>query len=331
MKRFESIDGMVERLLAGDRRMAAQLIALVENDPPSRKEIVKRVHPHTGRAMVVGITGPGGAGKSTLADHITRGFRRQGKTVGIVLVDPSSPFSGGAFLGDRIRFEKHTLDEGVYIRSMAARGYPGGLARAAYDAILIIEAMGVDVVIVETIGVGQDEIDVIKVAQTCLLVVTPGMGDDIQAMKAGILETAHIIAVNKADLDGVDECLKNLHIALDFADFEERHWRPRLIPTVGVASKPKDLEGLDELMQGILEHETFLHSSGAMERIRALRVEQGLRLIFRDLLEDYFSAALDGSSKKEEYIQSVLTGRNDPYSVIDEVFASFLAAKARAE
>ena len=187
-----SPEDLAARVLEGDRRAAARMITLVEDQDERANEMMKLVFPHTGRSMIIGITGAGGSGKSTLIDHLIGRFRGMDKRVGIVAVDPSSPFSGGAFLGDRVRFQSRSVDEGVYIRSMAARGYLGGLARATTDVVRIMEAMGNEVIIIETLGAGQDEIDVIHVAQTCVLVLTPGMGDDIQVMKAGIMEIADI-------------------------------------------------------------------------------------------------------------------------------------------
>ena len=324
MRESEPIDEMVGKLLTGDRRAASRLISLVENEPHRCDEVMKQIYPHTGRAMVLGITGPGGAGKSTLTDHIILGFRREGKTVGAILVDPSSPFSGGAFLGDRIRLGKHALDEGVFVRSMASRGHLGGLARATYDAIRIIEAMGVDVVIVETLGVGQDEIEVIQAVQTCLLVVTPSMGDYVQAMKAGILEIADIIALNKSDLEDADACRGALERSLKLASVDEDGWMPPLISTVGVSGKSHNVCGIDELMAGISAHTKYLHESGAIDRVRSRRVEREIGLVFRDQLENCVLAALNESGKRKEYIKSVLDGTSDPYSVVEEVLECLL-------
>ena len=199
-KRIGDIQETVNKMLAGDRRSAARLVTAVEDQTEKSTEIMKLVYPHSGNATVIGVTGSGGSGKSSLIDALIGKFRGRGKRVGVVAVDPSSPFSGGALLGDRIRFQGHSSDDGVFIRSMGSRNYLGGLARATHDVVRIMEAMGLDLIIVETLGAGQDEVDIVHVARTCLLVLTPGMGDDIQAMKAGIMEIAHIIVLNKADL-----------------------------------------------------------------------------------------------------------------------------------
>jgi len=322
MKNEKIINEMVQKLLAGDRRMAARLITLVEDGAEENHEVMKQIYPYTGQAVIVGITGSAGSGKSCLIDHLIRKFRQQGKTVGVVVVDPSSPFSGGAFLGDRIRLQSHSSDEGVYIRSMASRGYLGGLARATHDVIRIIEAMGRDIVIVETLGAGQDEIDVIHIAQTCVVVTTPGMGDEIQALKAGLIEIADIIVLNKADLDGANICIKNLQATLSVTSFKEGEWVPRVIPTVAVASKPENIKGIDELVSGILEHQKYLHISNALERVKFERVEQELGLIFKDELQKIIFKGLKGTGKKKKYINSIIEGKNDPYSVVEEILSS---------
>jgi len=324
MKSEKTINEMIQKLLAGDRRSAAQLITLVENEAEENHETMKQIYPYTGKAAIIGITGSVGSGKSCLIDHLIRKFRQQGKTVGVVVVDPSSPFSGGAFLGDRIRLQSHSSDDGVYIRSMASRGYLGGLARATNDVIRIIEAMGRDIVIVETLGAGQDEIDVIHIAQTCLLVTSPGMGDEIQAMKAGLMEIADIIVLNKADLDGANTCIKNLQASLSVTSFKEGEWIPQVIPTVAVASKPEDIQGIDELVEGILEHQKYLHTSRAIERVKFERIEQELGLIFKDELQKIIFKGLKGTGKKKKYIKSILEGKNDPYSVVEEILSSYL-------
>ncbi len=324
MKNEKIINEMVQKLLSGDRRMAARLITLVEDEAEENHEAMKQIYPHTGKAAIVGITGSAGSGKSCLIDHLIRKFRQQGKTIGVVAVDPSSPFSGGAFLGDRIRLQSHSSDDGVYIRSMASRGYLGGLTRSTHDVIRIIEAMGRDIVIVETLGAGQDEIDVIHIAQTCVVVTTPGMGDEIQALKAGLMEIADIIVLNKADLDGANTCIKNLQASLSITSFEEGEWVPQVIPTVAVASKPEDIRGIDELVSGILEHQKYLHISNALERVKFERVEQELGLIFKDELQKIIFKGLKGTGKKKKYIKSILEGKNDPYSVVEEILGSYL-------
>lgn len=314
----------MERLLGGDRRAAARVITMVEDQSEHANEIMKGIFPHTGRSMIIGLTGAGGSGKSTLIDQLITRFRAMGKTVGVVAVDPSSPFSGGALLGDRIRFQSHSMDDGVYIRSMGSRGYLGGLARATADVVRVMEAMGNEVVIIETLGAGQDEIDIIHVAQTCLLILTPGMGDDIQAMKAGIMEIADVIVLNKADLDGANLCLRSLEATVHYGLDEKTRWIPRVVPTVACASKSTDIQGVEELVNAVMAHQDYLLETHKIDEVRAKRIEQELGLVFKDEVEKVVFAGLKGTGKKREYIESIRAGNTDPYSVVEEVLATFL-------
>jgi len=324
-KRLSSPSEMVERLLAGDRRAAARMITLVEDGAEASNSLMKLVYPHSGRSVVIGITGSGGSGKSSLINHLVRKFREQEKRVGVVAVDPSSPFTGGALLGDRIRFQAHSMDDGVYIRSMGSRGYLGGLARATRDVVRIMEAMGNDVIIVETLGAGQDEVDVIHVAQTCLLVLSPGMGDDIQAMKAGIMEIADLIVLNKADLDGANFCLRSLEATIHYGlEESEDGWKPRVIPTVAAGARSEDVQGIDELVEAIEAHQSYLHESRTIEEVQAKRIEQELGLVFKDELQKVIFRGLRGTGKKRKYIQAILAGRTNPYSVVEDVLRAFL-------
>ena len=319
-----SPEEMVQKAITGDRRMAARLISLVENQSDEASDLMKLVYPHTGKAMILGITGAGGSGKSSLINQLIDHFRHQHKKVGVLAVDPSSPFSGGALLGDRIRFQKHSTDSGVYIRSMGSRGYLGGLARATTDAVRIMEAMGNTVIIIETLGVGQDEFDIMHIAQTCLLVLTPGMGDDIQVMKAGIMEISDLIVLNKADLDGADVALRTLEATLQFSSQKEKDvWSPRVIPTVAVAVRSGEIQGIDDLVAAILEHQAYIRDNQSIDEIHAKRIEQELGLIFKDEVEKFVFAGLKGTGKKRQYIEEILSGRNDPYSVVHEVLKTF--------
>lgn len=327
-RKNSSPEELVQKLLTGDRRAAARMISLVENQYDEASELMKLVYPHTGKAMIIGITGAGGSGKSSLINHLIDRFRHKNEKVGVLAVDPSSPFSGGALLGDRIRFQKHSTDNGVYIRSMGSRGYLGGLARATTDVVRIMEAMGNDVIIIETLGVGQDEFDIIHIAQTCLLVLTPGMGDDIQAMKAGIIEISDLIVLNKADLDGADVALRTLEATLHFSSQKkEDAWSPRVIPTVAVATKSDEIQGIDELVAAILEHQTYMRDHQSIDEIHAKRIEQELSLIFKDEVEKFVFAGLKGTGKKREYIDAIMSGRNDPYSVVHEVLNAFFPSR----
>jgi LAO/AO transport system kinase len=319
---------MVQRLLTGDRRAAARLISMVENQSDEASDLMKLVYPQTGKAMILGITGAGGSGKSSLINHLVDRFRHQRKKVGVLAVDPSSPFSGGALLGDRIRFQKHSTDSGVYIRSMGSRGYLGGLARATTDVVRIMEAMGNDIIIIETLGVGQDEFDIIHIAQTCLLVLTPGMGDDIQAMKAGIMEISDLIVLNKADLDGADVALRTLETTLHFSSQKEKDvWSTRVIPTVAVAARSGEIQGIADLVAAIWEHQTYIRDNQSLDEIHAKRIEQELSLIFKDEVEKFVFAGLKGTGKKRQYIDAILSRRSDPYSVVHEVLKTFLPSR----
>jgi LAO/AO transport system kinase len=326
--RENGLGEIVHKLLAGDRRAAARLISLVENRLEEANYLMKLVYPHTGKAMIIGITGSGGSGKSSLINQLIKQLRRQDKKVSVLAVDPSSPFSGGALLGDRIRFQKHSMDKGVYIRSMGSRGYLGGLARSTTDVVRIMEAMGNDVIIIETLGVGQDEIDIIHIAQTCILVLTPGMGDGIQAMKAGIMEVADLIVLNKADLEGADVSLRTLESTLHYTPGKKKTaWSPRIIPTVAVSTKSHGIQGIDELVEAIIDHQTYIRDNQMISEIHTKRIEQELSLIFKDEVEKLVFAGLKklvfaglkGTGKKRRYIDEIMTGRNDPYSVVLEV------------
>ncbi len=224
------MDILINKALAGDTRAIARIISLIENDDPVADGILRRIYPLTGKAMVIGITGSPGAGKSTLTDKLIESFRKKGKSVGIIAVDPSSPFSGGAILADRIRMQRHTGDQGVYIRSMGTRGSLGGLSRGTREAVLLLDACGKDVIIIETVGVGQSEVDIIKIADTVCVVLVPGMGDDIQIMKAGIMEIANVFAINKADKPGVDRVAAEVRLMLELV--RDKPWTPPVHLTV---------------------------------------------------------------------------------------------------
>jgi LAO/AO transport system kinase len=318
-----SREEMVQELIGGDVRTAARLITMVENGSVEAIGLMKRIYPFTGNATVIGITGAGGAGKSSLINQLISRYRELRKKVGVVAVDPSSPFSGGALLGDRVRFQKHTMDNGVYVRSIASRGHPGGLARATLDVVRIMEAMGNDVVVVETLGVGQDEIDIVHVAQTCLLVLTPGMGDDIQAMKAGVMEVADIIVLNKFDLDGAESCLRSLEASLSCcAGKQDGEWIPRVIPTVSSGAQNQRIVGVDDLMKEIEVHQLYLKEGRNGEKARAKRIEHELGLIFRNEVERMVLAGLRGTNKRRKYIKAIMMRESDPYSVIEEVLGN---------
>jgi LAO/AO transport system kinase len=317
---------LATRILRGDLRAASRLIRDVDDGRSSAVPQLQALFPHTGRATVLGITGAPGAGKSSLVDLLVTHYRKLGKTVGVVAVDPTSPFSGGALLGDRIRMQGHASDDGVFIRSLATRGHLGGLSRAAADAVRVMDAMGKDLVIVETVGVGQDEIDIAGLAHCVVVVVVPGMGDDIQAIKAGILEVADIFDVNKADREGADRTVRDLramlelrHAANDRVPVDSKtQWEPPIVKTVAVGGK--GLSGLSDLTEAIAQQLAFLDSSGG----RALREAHRSRTEFLAILRERLLASALRRLEREKGRLDDVAGRiarheADPWSIADEL------------
>ena len=311
---MDTAANLLPPLLEGRPRALARAITWMENGHPGARELMARVWPHLGRATVVGITGSPGAGKSTLTDQLARVLLAEGKKVGILAVDPTSPFSGGAILGDRIRMGRIATEPGIFIRSMATRGALGGLARATQDAIDLLDGAGWDVVIVETVGVGQDEVDVVSCVQTCCVVLVPGMGDEIQAIKAGIMEVADIFVINKADRDGVDkveqeiEAMKSLSCA--------RAWDPPVLRTVAGLG-----EGVPELLARIREHGAWLKAHGGLQQ----KAQARARLRFRSLLaEEASRLALEraGAGRVEGLVQAIADRVLDPYAAVAAVLGA---------
>ena len=273
---------LVAEALAGRRRALARLLSLVEDDGAEAREALARLYPRTGRAHVIGITGAPGSGKSTLVGQLAAELRRRDHTVAIVAVDPSSPFSGGALLGDRIRMGGISAEPGVYVRSMASRGSLGGLARSTWDVVQVLDACGYDVILIETVGAGQTEVDIARTAHTTIVIQVPGLGDDVQMLKAGILEIGDILVVNKADREGADQVATALAAALEMADDpegERPRWRPPILKTVATRGA-----GVVELVDATARHLTFLRSSGAMEERERARMAERLQGIVRDRL-----------------------------------------------
>jgi LAO/AO transport system kinase len=309
---------IAKKVTSGDSRAIARLITLAENSDSKAVKAMKDIHKHTGNAHVIGITGVMGSGKSTLISELTREYRKQGKTVGIIAIDPTSPFSGGALLGDRVRMMELAMDEGVFIRSMGTRGMLGGLASAVYDVVEILDASRKDVVIVETVGVGQAEVDVIKIADTTLVIIVPGLGDSIQTLKAGIMEIADIYVVNKADRAGVEQTVAEVESLVDISCTGKDRKTP-VLTTVA-----KENKGIKELVNEINKHIKFLKKTKQFEDKRRLRYEAELveiirkhlmNLIFDEKkLEDTIERLLDQISRKEV----------DPYSAADEVLSKIL-------
>ena len=306
---------LIERVLAGDARAVARAISKVEDGAHDAAELMRAVFPNTGRGLVIGITGAPGAGKSSLVDKLAALYRGRGERVGIVAVDPSSPFSGGAILGDRIRMQALGLDPGVFIRSMATRGNLGGLARATVDAVAILDAAGFDKVIVETVGVGQDEVEIVKTADVSVVVLVPGMGDDIQAIKAGIMEIGDVFVINKADRDGVLRTEKELEALLGLAHRPDM-WSPPIVKTVATENK-----GLEELAAAVESYRDFQRTaSGATARRGAVARWRILELLRERLL----ARALEEAGTRERLdalALEVAEKRRDPYSAVEELIA----------
>lgn len=313
MKSLAENSSLVDRITAGESRAVARAISKVEDDAEDAAELMKDIFPHTGRGLVIGITGAPGAGKSSLVDKLALLYRKQNERVGIVAVDPSSPFSGGAILGDRIRMQTLGLDSGVFIRSMATRGNLGGLARATVDAVSLLDAAGYSKIVVETVGVGQDEVEIVKAADVSVVVLVPGMGDDIQAIKAGIMEIGDIFVINKADREGVYATEKELEALLSLSPRADG-WQPPIVKTIATESK-----GIHELAEAIEKYRDFhFQTDLGNERRRAIARWRILELLRERLL----SQTLDSDSASEtldRLADEVARRQRDPYSAVDEL------------
>jgi LAO/AO transport system kinase len=302
---------LVARARSGHKRSIARLVSVIENEEPGAAEAMRALYPETGRAQIVGITGPPGGGKSTLVNRLAGVYRERAARVAIVAVDPSSPFSGGAILGDRIRMRERFLDDGIFIRSMASRGHAGGLARATARVVNVLDALGTDVVLVETVGVGQEEVDVIRVVDTVCLVTVPGLGDDIQAIKAGILEIADVLVVNKADRPGADETARDLTQMLSLA--KDRPWKTPIVRTSAQSG-----EGLPQLVDAIDKHRAWSRESGDhLERRRAAARAEVEALLREALLRELEGRV--GESRLAAAVARVAERSLDPYAAVDEL------------
>lgn len=313
-RRSLDVPDLVARLEQGQARAVARLISLVEDASPALREVMALLAPRAGHARVIGLTGSPGVGKSTSTSALVAAYRRRGMKVGVLAVDPSSPFSGGALLGDRVRMQDHATDDGVFIRSMASRGHLGGLSWATPQALRVLSAAGCDVVLVETVGVGQAEVEVASLADTTLVLLAPGMGDGIQAAKAGILEVADLFVVNKADRDGADTVVRDLRYMLSLGDRRtDEGWRVPILKTVAAKG-----EGTEEVVEAIERHGTWLAASGQLEARRRRRAADEVEAIALTALRERIGD-LSGSESLARLANRVVAGELDPYAAADEL------------
>jgi LAO/AO transport system kinase len=315
---------LADRVLTGDPRAIARAISLIEDEAPEGGDLVKQIFSKTGGAYLVGITGAPGAGKSTLVDRLIGELRRRDQTVGVVAVDPTSPFSGGAILGDRVRMQAHVADPGVFIRSMATRGNLGGLAQATGDAALVLDAAGKQIVLIETVGVGQDEVDIVRTADVCLVLLVPGTGDEVQALKAGIMEIADIFVVNKADREGADRTVASIEAMLSLQSVAEGHWRPPIVKTEATSGK-----GVDELLDTVNRFRA--HDAATRDVRRRARAEWRVRELMAHRFVRHVHDQVLAPGEFESMLDRIAARDTDPYTVVDDIMARSAALRGGME
>ena len=305
---------LIDKLRSGDTRALARAISTVENREPGSSALLKALFPHSGKARIIGLTGPPGAGKSTLVDHLARLYRKENRTVGIIAVDPTSPYTGGAILGDRIRMQEHFSDPGIYIRSMATRGSLGGLARTTADVATVLDASGRDLVMIETVGVGQDEVDIVRLADVTVVILVPGMGDDVQTIKAGIMEIADIFVINKSDHDGAERVEREIR-ALQSLAVRHDGWTPPIVKTVA-----SEGTGVKDLAAAIAEYESYLQKENLALKKSAENWQERLVEMLRDAMLEKSRQQL-GNGDLARFAAEVAEHKRDPYSLVEEISA----------
>ena len=315
-EREHLLQGWVENILRGDVRAVSRAISSVENGGAQAQELLRRLFPHTGHATLLGITGAPGAGKSTLVDSLATVLRKKRHTVGVLAVDPSSPFTGGAILGDRVRMQAHDSDPGTYIRSMATRGALGGLSAATLDATVVLDAAGKDFILVETVGVGQDEVEIMRLADVTLVLLVPGMGDDVQAFKAGIMEIADIFVINKSDLPGAERLEQEIRALLSLTPPASQPWLPPIVKTVATAQ-----QGVEELWETISRYLSFSRDQGILKQRRVDHWQVRILELLRERLLQQVRQEVLGNGALLQYAAAVASRQDDPYSVADKILA----------